>query len=166
MAFLNVWVLSVFGVYFAVLIGIAVARARQMREMQDYVLGSRRLSAVTSALSASSSAVSSGSMLVVPALAFADGGMTLWLAGSVFIGSVFSWTVMARRLRRYTYAADNSLTISEFLEKRFEDRTGLLRSLAAVVTLFFVIIYISSGLVGGSKLLQTTFGLEPAAGMG
>ena len=165
MAFLNVWVLSVFGVYFAVLIGIAVARARQMREMQDYVLGSRRLSALTSALSASSSAVSSGSMLVVPALAFADGGMTLWLAGSVFIGSVFSWTVMARRLRRYTYAADNSLTISEFLEKRFEDRTGLLRSLVAVVTLFFVIIYISSGLVGGSKLLQTTFGLEPAAGI-
>ena len=165
MTFLNFWVLSVFAAYFVILIGIAVLRARQMREMQDYVLGSRRLSAATSALSASSSAVSSGSMLVVPALAFVDGGATLWLAGSVFVGAVFSWTVLARRLRRYTFAAGNSLTISEFLEKRFDDRTGVLRSLVAVVTLFFVIIYISSGLVGGSKLLQEIFGLAPNAGI-
>ena len=165
MTFLNPWVLSIFAAYFAILIGIAVVRSRQMREMQDYVLGSRRLGTVTSALSAGSSAVSSGSMLVVPALAFADGGVTLWLAGSVFVGVVLSWTMLAKRLRRYTFAAGNSLTISEFLENRFDDRTGVLRSLMAVVTLFFVIIYISSGLVGGSKLLQQAFGLEPAPGI-
>ena len=35
----------------------------------------------------------------------------------------------------------------------------------AAVTLFFVIIYVSSGLVGGSKLLQEAFGLEPTAGI-
>ena len=136
-----------------------------MREMQDYVLGSRRLNAVTAALSASSSAVSSGSMLVVPALAFVDGGPTLLLAGSIFLGSVFSWTLLAKRLRRYTIAADNSLTISEFLERRFDDRTGILRSLVAIITLYFVTIYISSGLVGGSKLLQEIFGLSPNIGI-
>ena len=165
MTSLNLWVLAVFAAYFATLLGIAVVRSRRMREMQDYVLGSRRLSAVTSALSASSSAVSSGSMLVVPALAFVDGGPTLWLAGSIFVGAAFSWMILPRRLRRYTFAADNSLTISQFLEKRFDDRTGMLRSLTAVVTLFFVIIYISSGLVGGSKLLQEIFGLGPNAGI-
>ena len=74
MAFLN---FSVFTGYFVILIGIAVVRSRQMEDMSDYVLGSRRTSAFTSALSASSSAVSSGSMLVVPALAFVDGGVTL-----------------------------------------------------------------------------------------
>ena len=127
-----------------------------MLEMQDYVLGSRRLNAVTAALSASSSAVSSGSMLVVPALAFVDGGPTLLLAGSIFLGSVFSWTLLAKRLRRYTIAADNSLTISEFLERRIEDRTGILRSLVAIVTLYFVTIYISSGLVGGFLAVSRT----------
>ena len=165
MTFLNFWVLSVFAIYFFVLISIAVVRSRQMREMQDYVLGSRRLNAVTAALSASSSAVSSGSMLVVPALAFVDGGPTLLLAGSIFLGSVFSWTLLAKRLRRYTIAAGNSLTISEFLERRFGDRTGMLRSLVAIVTLYFVTIYISSGLVGGSKLLQEIFGLSPNIGI-
>lgn len=165
MPFLNLWVLSVFAAYFAILIGIAVMRSRLMREMQDYVLGRRRLSAITSALSASSSAVSSGSMLVVPALAFAEGGATLWLGACIFLGGVFTWTMLARRLRRYTFAAGNSLTIPEFLGKRFDDRTGMLRSLAAVVTLFFLIIYIASGLVGGSKLLQEMFGMDPGAGV-
>ena len=165
MTFLDIWVLAVFGIYFAVLIGIAVVRARQMRAMRDYVLGGRQLNAFTSALSAGSSAVSSGSMLVVPALAFEGGGATAWRAGSIFLGAVLSWTFLAKRLRRYTIAAGDSLTISEFLEKRFDDRTGVLRALVAVVTLFFVIIYISSGLVGGSKLLQETFGLAPSAGI-
>ena len=165
MPFLNIWVIAVFGIYLAALIGIAVVRAQRMRAMQDYVLGGRQLNALTSALSAGSSAVSSGSMLVVPALAFADGGATVWLAGSIFLGAVLSWILLARRLRRYTMVAGDSLTISEFLEKRFDDRIGVLRSLVAVVTLFFVIIYISSGLVGGSKLLHETFGLAPNAGI-
>ena len=165
MTFLNPSVISILAVYFAILIGIAVVRSRRMREMQDYVLGRRQLSMVTSALSASSSAVSSGSMLVVPALAFAEGGAALWFAGCIFLGGATSWVMLAKRLRRYTFAAGNSLTIPEFLEKRFDDRTGLLRSLAATVTLFFLIIYISSGLVGGSKLLQESFGLDPGAGI-
>ena len=165
MAFLNFWVFLVFIGYFVILIGIAVVRSRQMREMSDYVLGSRRLSAVTSALSAGSSAVSSGVMLVFPALAFVDGGMLIWLSLVTLLGLISAWTILAKRLRRYTIAADNSLTISEFLEKRFDDRTGTIRTLVAVVSLFFIIIYISSGLVGGSKLLQETFGLEPAAGI-
>ena len=101
----------------------------------------------------------------MPALAFVDGGPTLLLAGSIFLGSVFSWTLLAKRLRRYTIAAENSLTISEFLERRFDDRTGILRSLVAIFTLFFVTIYISSGLVGGSKLLQEIFGLSPNIGI-
>ena len=165
MSFLNFWVFAVFTGYFVILISIAVVRSRQMRDMSDYVLGSRRMSAFTSALSASSSAASSGAMLVLPAIAFVDGGMIVWLSSSVLLGVVLSWTLLAKRLRRYTIAADNSLTISEFLEKRFDDRTGTLRTVVAIISLLFIIIYISSGLVGGSKLLQEAFGLEPNAGI-
>ena len=48
-------ILTVFVLYFLVLIGIAVARARGMQEMSDYVLGGRRVGRITSALSAGSS---------------------------------------------------------------------------------------------------------------
>ena len=99
-------------------------------------------------------------MLVFPALAFAAGMMHLWTVLAIVIGSWVSWTVLARRLRRYTIATDNSLTLPEFFEKRFGDATGMLRSLAAFISLYFITLYVCSGLIAGAKLLQEVFGLE------
>ena len=128
------WVLLVFIAYFAVLIGIAVIRVRRMDNMSDYVLGGRRMGVVTSALSAASSSSSGWTMLVFPALAFAAGLIHLWTAASIAFGAWLVWTVMGKRLRRYTIATDDSLTLPEFFEKRFLDRTGTLRTLSALQT--------------------------------
>ena len=165
MTFLNFWVISVFAAYFAILMGIAVVRSRQMREMQDYVFG--QPAAWRGDLGPERQLVGGQQRLHAGgAGAGVRGRRDDAVAGRERLpGGGASWMVLARRLRRYTFAAENSLTISEFLEKRFDDRTGVLRSLVAVVTLFFVIIYISSGLVGGSKLLEETFGLEPNVGI-
>ena len=67
--------------------------------------------------------------------------------------------MLAKRLRRFTIAAEDSLTLPEFFERRFRDRTGVLRTLSGFITVFFVIFYISSGLIAGAKLLETVFGL-------
>ena len=99
--FHDVWVISVFIAYFAVLIGIAVVRVRNMAAMSDYVLGRRRLSSFTTALSAGSSTTSGWTMLVFPALAFTSGANQLWLVVFLVIGSWLNWTFIAKRLRRY-----------------------------------------------------------------
>ena len=153
------WILFVFVAYFAVLIGISIVRARQMDNMSDYVLGGRKMGSFTSALSAASSAASGWTMLVFPALAFAAGLIHLWTAVSIALGHWLVWTFLARRLRRYTIAADDSLTLPEFLEKRFADRTGTLRTLSAFITIFFIVFYVSSGLISGAKLLEVVFDL-------
>ena len=67
---------------------------------------------------------------------------------------------MGRRLRRYTIAADDSLILPEFYEKRFMDRTGVLHTLSAVITVFFIIFYVSSGLIAGAKLLEVVFDIS------
>ena len=154
------WIVFVFVAYFAVLIGIAVLRARHMDDMSDYVLGGRKMGFFTSALSAASSSSSGWTMLVFPALAFAAGMMHMWTVATLVLGTWFSWTVMARRLRRYTIAADNSLTVPEFLEKRFDDKSGALRTLAAFISLYFITLYVCSGLIAGAKLLEVLFGLD------
>ena len=151
------WVLLVFIAYFAVLIGISVIRVRRMDNMSDYVLGGRRMGVVTSALSAASSSSSGWTMLVFPALAFAAGLIHLWTAASIAFGAWLVWTVLGKRLRRYTIATDDSLTLPEFFEKRFLDRTGTLRTLGAVITVFFIVFYVSSGLIAGAKLLEEVF---------
>ena len=159
------WLILGFFSYFGLLIAIAVAGARRMRDMSDYVLGGRRLSSFTAALSAGSSTTSAWTMLALPALAFSDGAVSMWVPVAASIGILLSWTVVARRLRRYTIEANNVLTIPEFYEARFGDKTGVLRTLASIITIFFVVFYVSSGLVGGSKLLETIFGIEAVTGV-
>ena len=81
------------------------------------------------------------------------------------IGSWINWTIIAKRLRRYTIVTNDSLTVPEFFERRFEDRSGTLRAISAALTIFFIVFYITSGLVAGSKLMNTVFGLDPTLGM-
>ena len=151
------WILLVFIAYFVTLIVISVLRARQMEDMSDYVLGGRKMGPFTSALSAASSASSGWTMLVFPALAFAAGLIHMWTAVSIAAGHWLVWTILARRLRRYTIATEDSLTLPEFYEKRFMDGTGILRTLSAFITVFFIIFYVSSGLISGAKLLEVVF---------
>ena len=161
----DAWILTVFVAYFGILVGIAVVRARRMAAMSDYVLGGRRMGSFTSALSASSSGTSGWAILVFPALAFQHGLVEMWTAIMLVAGVWLSWTVLAKRLRRYTIAADDSLTVPEFLGHRFADGTGTVRTVAAAITLFFIIFYVSSGLIAGAKLLETTFGIHATAGV-
>ncbi len=161
----NSWVAFVFLAYFAMLIGIAVIGARKIRDMSDYVLAGRRLGSFTAALSAGSSTTSAWTMLALPALAFTSGALGIWVPAGAAIGVWLSWTLLAKRLRLYTTEANNVLTIPEFFEVRFGDTSGTLRTLTAFITIFFVIFYVSSGLVGGSKLLETIFGIEATTGV-
>ena len=151
-------IIAVFAAYFLALIVIAIFGASRMRELSDYVLAGRRMSSLTSALSASSSTTSGWTMLVFPALAFSGGTIHLWTLASIVIGAWFTWTVLAKRLRRYTIA-EESLTIPDFLEKRFSDKSGTLRIVAALLTIFFIMFYVNSGLIAGAKLLGTVFGM-------
>ena len=155
-----IWILFVFIAYFAVLIGIAVVRSRQMNDMSDYVLGGRKIGYFTSALSAASSASSGWTMLVLPALAFAAGMMHLWTIASIILGHWLAWTILAKRIRRYSIAAENSLTLPEFLEKRFGDTSGALRTLSGLIGIYFITLYVCSGLIAGAKLLEVVFGLD------
>ena len=159
------WLILVFCAYFAMLIGIALMGARKMRDMSEYVLGGRRLSSFTAALSAGSSTTSAWTMLALPALTFTNGAVEVWVPTCAAVGVWLSWTVLAKRLRRYTIEANDVLTIPEFFEVRFGDKTGTLRALTSAITIFFVVFYVSSGLVGGSKLLETFFGIEANTGV-
>ena len=161
----STWVIVVFCLYFVMLIGIALVKARKIRSMSDYALAGRRLGSFTAALSAGSSTTSAWTMLALPALAFSHGAVEMWVPAGAAVGIWLSWTVLAKKLRRYTIEANNALTIPEFFEVRFGDTTGILRTLTSIITIFFVIYYVSSGQVGGSKLLETLFGIEATTGI-
>ena len=150
--------------YILALIGISLYRTNRTQEMADHVLAGRRIGAITSGLSASSSLERGFAVFFVTFVAFGFRLNIILVAIAIIVGLWASWKLVGPRLRRFTFAAQNALTIPEFLERRFDDRTGVLRVLAAILTLLFVLLYVSAGIMAGGFLFNTAFGLSVAVG--
>jgi sodium/proline symporter len=155
----NATIAITFAFYFALMLGIGIYAYRRTADLSDFVLGGRRLGSWVAALSASASDMSGWLLLGLPGYAYAAGFESLWLAGGLLAGTWLNWRLMASRLRVYSEKAGNSLTLPEFLARRFHDQSGLLRVIAALFILLFFLFYTSSGLVAGGKLFESVFGL-------
>ncbi|MUV38974.1 Sodium/proline symporter [Lentibacillus sp. JNUCC-1] len=148
-----------FIIYLLIMIGIGLATFRMTHTLSDYVLGGRRLGSWVTAFSATASDFSGWLLIGLPGAAYASGmgQSSLWLALGLAIGAVINWTYVAKRLRLYTKYAGDSITLPQFLENRFRDKSHLLRVVSAAFILAFFLFYTASGLVAGAKLFQGTF---------
>ncbi|MDE1251545.1 sodium/proline symporter PutP, partial [Vibrio aestuarianus] len=109
--------------------------------------------------SAGASDMSGWLLLGLPGYAYAAGIEAFWLAGGLLLGTWANWLVNAKRLRTYSITTD-SLTLPEFLSRRFNDKSKLIQTISAFFILLFFLFYTSSGLVAGGKLFETVFGLD------
>ena len=149
-----------FFIYLAMMLAIGLWAYRKTANLSDYLLGGRNLGPLPSALSAGASDMSGWLLLGLPGFAYAAGLESVWIALGLLAGTWLNWLIVARRLRIYSKSAGDSLTIPEFLENRFEEKTHILRVISAAFILIFFLFYTSSGLVAGGKLFETTFGLD------
>jgi sodium/proline symporter len=152
-------VAAAFALYLVLMLGIGLLAYRRTESLSDYLLGGRRLGPGVAALSAQASDMSGWLLLGLPGFAYAAGYSAGWIALGLLAGTYLNWRLMAARLRRYTYVAGDALTLPQFFEQRFRDRTHLLRILSAFFILLFFLFYTSSGLVAGGRLFNTVFGL-------
>ncbi|MDG9671536.1 sodium/proline symporter PutP [Hahella sp. CR1] len=149
-----------FLVYLLGMLGIGVWSYLRTKNLSDYILGGRSLGPFPSALSAGASDMSGWLLLGLPGYAYVAGYEAAWIAIGLLAGTWLNWLIVARRLRVYSKAANDSLTLPEFFENRFEDSSRLLRVISAFFILLFFLFYTSSGLVAGGKLFATVFGLD------
>ena len=152
-------VATAFTIYLAGMLAIGVYAYRLVESHPDYILGGRRLGPLVAALSAGAADMSGWLLLGLPGAVYAAGLNQIWIAVGLSLGAYLNWQFVAARLRRYTEAARNSLTLPDYLENRFRDTSRLLRGVSAVVILFFFTVYTSAGLVSGAILFQQSFGL-------
>lgn len=150
---------AAFAVYLLTVLIIGLYGYRRTRDIADYLLGGRRLGRWAAALSAGASDMSGWLLLGLPGYAYLAGFEAGWIALGLFIGTYLNWVMIAGRLRSASEAADNALTLPEFLERRFGDRSHALRLLCAVMILVFFLFYTSAGLVAAGKLFESVFGL-------
>ena len=147
-------------------IGVYYSRRGGSGSSSDFFLGGRKVGPLVTAMSAEASDMSSWLLMGLPGVAYlsgiADAG---WTAIGLAVGTYLNWLLVAKRLRRYTIAAGNAITIPEFFSRRYRDSRNLLACIAAIVILVFFIPYTASGFKAIGTLFNSLFGVNYHAAM-
>ncbi|SHI09004.1 sodium/proline symporter PutP [Ferrimonas marina] len=148
-----------FFAYLILLLVIGTLAYKNTTTSSDYILGGRKMGPAVTALSVGASDMSGWLLLGLPGAVYLSGLSEAWIGIGLVLGAWVNWHLVAKRLRVYTEYTRDSLTLPDFLERRFED-TGVLRLVAASTILLFFTFYTSSGMVGGAILFEQVFGLD------
>lgn len=152
-------------IYMAGMLYIGYWSYKKTSDLSDYMLGGRGLGPAVTVLSAGASDMSGWMLMGLPGAMYATGLSSVWIAIGLLIGAYANYLIIAPRLRTYTEVANDSITIPDFLENRFKDRTKILRFVSAIVILVFFTFYASAGLVSGGRLFENSFNLDYKIGL-
>ncbi|MCA8891691.1 MAG: sodium/proline symporter PutP [Hyphomonas sp.] len=153
-------------IYFVLMLAIGLyAYRKSTSDVSEYMLGGRQLHPAVGALSAGASDMSGWMLMGLPGAVFVSGYSAAWIAVGLVIGAYLNYLFVAPRLRVYTELADDAITIPDFFEKRFHDKSRMLRVLSSVVIVIFFTLYTSAGVVAGGKLFEASFGLDYQLGL-
>ena len=136
----DLYIILAFILYLGLMMGIGVYYYRRTRNMADYIIGNRKLGAWVTSMSAEASDMSGWMLMGLPGYAYVAGLNAGWIALGLALGTFANWKFIAARLRKYTELANNSLTLPDFLQNRYQDKSNLLRIIPAIFILIFFII--------------------------
>lgn len=158
--------LAVIIIYLIAMVIIGFFCSSKNKDVSDFYLGGRKLGPIVTAMSAEASDMSSWLLMGLPGVAYlsgcADAG---WTAIGLAIGTYLNWLIVAKRLRRYTAKANDSITLPEFFSNRYRDNSHALLAISAIIIVIFFIPYTASGFAACGKLFSTLFGIPYAPAM-
>ena len=157
----SIWIMVTIAVYLIFMVGIGFYFTRKNNDAGDFYLGGRQLGPFVTAMSAEASDMSSYLLMGIPGLAYLSGiADATWTAIGLAIGTYLNWLIVAKRLRRYTVVANDSITLPEFFKNRFHDKGNALVLISALVIIIFFIPYTASGFAACGKLFSSLFGVD------
>lgn len=156
----TIGLLAVIVVYLAAMVVIGVLFSKKNKNVGDFYLGGRKLGPIVTAMSAEASDMSSWLLMGLPGVAYLFGCAEAgWTAIGLAIGTYLNWLIVAKRLRRYSAKANNSITIPEFFSNRYHDKSHALLAVSAIIIVIFFVPYTASGFSACGKLFSTLFGV-------
>ncbi len=151
--------LIAFIVYFAILILIGIISHKKQSSNASFIMGNRSLSFWLTALSAHASDMSAWLFMGLPLSIYMTGLSGSWVAVGLFLGMLANWQFVSMKLRADTEKY-NAYTLSSFFEGRFNDGSGIIRILTAVILIFFLIQYLAAALMAMGLLIESVFGID------
>src|SRR5574344_2372457 len=145
--------------FFAVMISVGLYSRRHTTNVNDFVLGGRKVGPWLTAFAYGTSYFSAVVFVgYAGQFGYKYGLATTWIGiGNAFIGSLLAWVILGRRTRIMTKFLD-AKTMPDFFGKRYHSRA--LRITAAVISFVFLIPYTSSVYNGLSRLFDMAFSVD------
>jgi len=146
-----------FVLYFVAMIGIGVfffCKSKGTSE-KDYFLGGRSMGPWVTAMSAQASDMSAWLLMGLPGSILAFGFGQAWIGIGLAIGTAANWIIVARRLRKFSKASGDAITLPQYLSNRFASKSHTVSIICAVVFLVCFTIYVSSAFVAGADVFTT-----------
>lgn len=165
--FMNIWEVSVFVIYLVFMLSIGIyffVRDPHQTE-RGYFLGDRKMGPWVAALSAGASDMSAWVLMGLPTSIYALGIGQVWIAVGLAVGYTLSWIFEAPRLRCFSIVSDDSITIPQYLTKRFLSKSKALQVVSAIVFLIAYTIYSASSIKACGTLFNTVTGLDTTTAM-
>ena len=159
--------LLVFIFYLFFMLGIGIHFFIKLRSgnEKDYFLGGRKMGPWVSALSAGASDMSAWVLMGLPASVYALGLGQTWIAIGLAIGYALSWIIEAPRLRKYSIAAKDSITIPQYLTNRFLSKSKAMQVICAIIFLVAYTVYAASSIKACGTLFNTVVGINANTAM-
>ncbi|MEY8337587.1 sodium/proline symporter PutP [Lachnospiraceae bacterium 62-35] len=149
------------GMYLLLMLVVGFLYSKNNRTTDDFYLGGRKLGPLVTAMSAEASDMSSWLLMGLPGVAYLTGICDAgWTALGLAAGTYFNWLFVAKRIRRYSHIAGNSITIPDFFSNRYRDKSKFLMLFSALIILIFFIPYTASGFAACGKLFASLFGIN------
>ena len=149
-------------IYFIVVLTVGFSYAKRSNSSSsEYFLGGRKVGPWFTALSAEASDMSGYLLMGLPGLAYFSGCADVgWTIIGLAIGTYLNWLLVAKRLRRYSIVANDSITLPGFFTNRYRDEKNVVGTIAAIIILIFFCVYCGSCFVTCGKLFNTLFGID------
>ena len=151
------------GLYMLALLAIGVVASRRMSSVRDYYAGNKRFGFLAAAFSARATGESAWLLLGLTGMGAMLGVQAFWVVVGEVLGVAGAWLLMCRPFKRLTDEYD-SLTIPDYLESRFQDKTQRLRKVAATCLVVFVTIYVSAQIDATGTAFESFLGIDYYAG--
>ncbi|MBQ4317480.1 MAG: sodium/proline symporter PutP [Clostridia bacterium] len=161
------WEIVALVVYFAAMlsVGLVFFFKSKSKTDKDYFLGGRSMGPWVTAMSAQASDMSAWLLMGLPGSILAFGLGQAWIGIGLAIGTALNWIPIARRLRKFSQAANDSITLPQYLSNRFVTKSKSLQVVCAVVFLVCFTLYVASAFVAGANVFTSIFDIEKSTAM-
>ena len=124
-----------FVLYFVAMLGIGIYFFVSTKNNGDkeYFLGGRKMGPWVTAMSAQASDMSAWLLMGLPGSVIAFGLGQAWIGIGLAIGTALNWIIVAKRLRKFSKAAGDAITLPQYLTNRFLAKSSALKIICAVV---------------------------------